>query len=105
MSVAMSQDRLIDAVSYGRWGFAAATPEWKQTPILASLIRTDIELYNQLLNHSSLFHETLEKEFSSDGMLEYVKIYIPMEDDQRVIIKFFFNEQCDANRIVERLGA
>jgi hypothetical protein len=58
-----------------------------------------------LLNQSSLFHETLENEFSGDDTLKDAKVHIPMEYDQRVIIKFFFNEQCDANQIVERLGA
>jgi hypothetical protein len=28
-----------------------------------------------------------------------------MEYDQRVTVKFLFNEQCDANQIVERLEA
>jgi hypothetical protein len=59
---------------------------------VASLIRTDMELQNQLLNQSLLFPETLENEFSGDDMLKKVKVYIAMEFDQRVIIKFLFNE-------------
>jgi hypothetical protein len=58
-----------------------------------------------LLNQSSLFHETLENEFSSDDTLKDVKGYIPMECDQRVIIKFLFNERCNAKQIGERLEA
>jgi hypothetical protein len=54
-----------------------------------------MELQNQLLNQSSFFHETPENEFSGDDMLKNVKIYIPMEYDQRVIIKFLFNERCE----------
>jgi hypothetical protein len=64
-----------------------------------------MKLQNQLLNQSMLFHETLEKEFSVGDMLKDVKVYIPMEYDQRVIIKFLVNERCDANQIVERLEA
>jgi predicted NUDIX family phosphoesterase len=64
-----------------------------------------MELQNQLLNQSSLFHETLENEFSGDDTLKDVKVYILMEYDQRVIIKFTFNEQCNANQIVEGLAA
>jgi hypothetical protein len=70
---------------------------------LASLIRTDMELQNHALNQTSLFHETLENEFSGDDMLKDVKVYIPMEYDQRVVIKFLFNEHCNANQIVERV--
>jgi hypothetical protein len=62
-----------------------------------------MELQNQLLSQSSLFHETLENEFSGDDMLKDVKVDVSMEYDQRVIIKFLFNERCDANQIVERL--
>jgi hypothetical protein len=69
------------------------------------LIRTDTELQNQLLNQNSLFHETLENEFSGDDTLKDVKIYLPMESDQRVTIKFLFNKRCDADQIVERLEA
>jgi hypothetical protein len=65
--------------------------------ILASLVRTDMDLQNPLRNQTSLFHETLENEFSGDDPLKDVKIYIPMECDQRVIIKFLFSEWCDAN--------
>jgi hypothetical protein len=63
--------------------------------ILARLIRTYMELQNQLLNQSSLFHETFENEFSVDDMLKDFKVYIPMEYHQRVIIKFLFNERCE----------
>jgi hypothetical protein len=52
------------------------------------------------LNQSSLFHETLKSEFSGNDTLEDVNVYIPMEYDQRVIIKFLFNEQCDTNQIM-----
>jgi hypothetical protein len=64
-----------------------------------------MKLQNQLLNQSSLFHETLENEFSGNDTLKDVKAYIPMEDDQRAIIKFLFNGRCDANQIVDRLEA
>jgi hypothetical protein len=64
-----------------------------------------MELQNQLLNHSSSFPETLETEFSGGDTLKDVKIYISMEYDQRLILKFLFNEGCDANQIVERLEA
>jgi hypothetical protein len=50
-------------------------------------------LQNQLLDQNSLFHGTLEKEFPGDDALKDVKIYPPMEYDQRMIIKFLFNEQ------------
>jgi hypothetical protein len=76
----------------------------RQTLGLASLIHTDMELQNQLLNQS-LFHETLKKEFSGDDTLKDVHISIPVEYDQRVIIKFLFKEQRDANQIVQRLEA
>jgi hypothetical protein len=33
-----------------------------------------MELQNQLLNQSSLFHETLEKEFPGDDTLKDVKL-------------------------------
>jgi hypothetical protein len=61
-----------------------------------------MELQNQLLNQSWLFHETLENEFSCNDALKDVKLYISMEYDQRVTIKFLFNERCDASQIVER---
>jgi hypothetical protein len=64
-----------------------------------------MELQNQLLNQSSFFHETLENEFSGNHTLKDVKVYIPIESDQPVIIKFLFDERCDANQIVERLEA
>jgi hypothetical protein len=56
-----------------------------------------MELQNQLLNQSSLFSETLEKEFSGDDTLKDVQVSLLMKSDQRVIIKFLFNEQCDTN--------
>jgi hypothetical protein len=56
-----------------------------------------MELQNQLLNQSSLFHETLEKGSSGDDMLKDIKVYIPMEYGQRVIIKFLFNERCESD--------
>jgi hypothetical protein len=52
-----------------------------------------------LLNQSSLFHETLEKEFPGDDTLKDVKVYVSVEYDQRVITGFLFNEQCNANQI------
>jgi serine phosphatase RsbU (regulator of sigma subunit) len=64
-----------------------------------------MELQNQLLDQGSLFHETLEHEFSGDDALKDVKASLPMECDQRVIIKFLFNGQCDVNQIVEKLKA
>jgi hypothetical protein len=64
-----------------------------------------MEFQNQLLNQNSLFHDTLENEFSGDDTLNDVKISIPMEHDQRVIIKCLFSERCDANQIVKRLEA
>jgi hypothetical protein len=54
---------------------------------------------------SSLFHETLEKGSSGDDTLKGITVEIPMEYDQRVIIKFLFNGRCDANQIVDRLEA
>jgi hypothetical protein len=69
------------------------------------VICRDMELQNQLMNQSSLFHETVENEFPGDDMLKDVKVYHPMEYHQRVIIKFLFNERCDANQIMERLEA
>jgi hypothetical protein len=56
-----------------------------------------------LLNQSSLFLETLENDLSGDDTLKDVKVDIPMEYDQQVIIKFLFNERCDASQTVERL--
>jgi hypothetical protein len=64
-----------------------------------------MELRTQLPTQSSLFHKTLKKEFSGNDTLKDVKFCIPMESDQRVIIKALFNERCDANSIVERLEA
>jgi hypothetical protein len=52
-----------------------------------------MELQNQLPNQSSLFHETLENEFSGDDPLKEVEICISTEYDQRVIIKFLFNKR------------
>jgi hypothetical protein len=54
-----------------------------------------MELQNQLLNQRSPFHETLENELPGDETLKDVKLYILMEYDQRVIIKFLFNERCE----------
>jgi hypothetical protein len=56
-----------------------------------------------LRNQSSLFHETIENEFSGDDALKGVNVYRPMEYDQRVIITFLFNKRCDGNQIMERL--
>jgi hypothetical protein len=64
-----------------------------------------MELQNQLLNQRFPFHETLENEFLGDDAFKDVKVYISIEYDQRVIIKFLFSERCDANQIVERLEA
>jgi hypothetical protein len=68
-------------------------------------IRTDMEIQNQLLDQRLPFPETLENEFSGDDTLKGVENEIPMESDQRVIIKFLFNERHDANQILERLEA
>jgi hypothetical protein len=63
----------------------------------------DMELQNQLLNQSSLFYETLENEFAGDETFKDVKIYIPTEGDQRLIINS--SSMSDAKQIVERLEA